>query len=568
MIISSGWCQENTGNRTVMIPMRDGIELATDLYFPAKGSGPFPVILMRTPYGKAILKGYGDFFSMFGYVLAAQDVRGRFGSQGEWEPFINEGEDGYDTVEWLAVQAWSAGKIGMYGGSYSGSAQFAAAILKPPHLVTIIPNITPAMPFDNMPYEGGVLVMGPDIRWIDIVENAKTPEAIGQKVRESFTLNWEELLNVLPVIDLDRKILGKENPYWRRWVMYNSDHTYWENVHYLEALKELDIPVFLQSGWFDPGNRGTYLAYVALKQSKNPHIKMIMGPWPHTDQSSKYLYGQYMGEEADLDLFDRYRKWFDYWLKGEKNDILDEPLVKVFNMGPNHWFDANTYPLPGTVFKKLYFTSGKGANTSQGDGRLLFHTESSESSYDTYTYDPGDPSPCFFTYLKKRATEAYMELAATRMDMLVYQTGPLEKPVTIAGPVSVKLYASSSAMDTDWCVLLCGINEKDGIYPIGQTWGVIRARFRNSMKAPGFLEKDKIYEYTIDLSHTGITFSPGERIRVEISSAFFPEYVRNLNTGGHNGMETEYISATQKIYHTEAYPSHLILPVVESSDQE
>jgi len=161
VIALSGDCSaENLSNRTVMIPMRDGIKLATNLYFPKSENGPFPVILMRTPYNKEILKGYGDYFSGYDYILAAQDVRGRFESQGDWEPFINEGEDGYDTIEWLAVQDWSTGKIGMYGGSYSGSVQFAAAILKPPHLVTLIPNITPAMPFDNMPYEGGLLVMG------------------------------------------------------------------------------------------------------------------------------------------------------------------------------------------------------------------------------------------------------------------------------------------------------------------------------------------------------------------------------------------------------------------------
>ena len=206
------------GKKTVHIPMRDGVKLATDIYFPSPKSGPFPVILMRTPYNKDILKGYGGFFSGQGYVLAAQDVRGRFESQGEWEPFINEREDGYDTVEWLAARDWSTGKIGMYGGSYSGLVQFAAAVLKPPHLVTIVPNITPAMPFNNMPYEGGLLVMGGDIRWIDIIENTKTAADMREKAREVYTKDWYSLLKSLPVIDLDKKILGKENPYWRRWI--------------------------------------------------------------------------------------------------------------------------------------------------------------------------------------------------------------------------------------------------------------------------------------------------------------------------------------------------------------
>jgi len=549
------------GQKTIQIPMRDGIKLATDLYFPKIENGPFPVILMRTPYNKVILKAYGDYFSKNGFVYAIQDVRGRFESQGDWEPFINEGEDGYDTIEWLAAQDWSTGKIGMYGGSYSGSVQYTAAILKPPHLVTLIPNITPAMPFDNMPYEGGVLVMGGDIRWADIVENAKTVADMQNKAKEVFTKDWNSLLSYLPVIDLDKKILGKETPYWRRWVEHNTDDSYWEKVNYLKKLQELDIPVFLQSGWFDPGNRGTKLAYSHLKQSKNKYIKMIMGPWEHTDQSSKYLYGQDLGEAADIGLMDLYIKWFDFWLKGEDNGIISDPLVQVFNFGPNNWLKADTYPLPDTSFVKYYISSEKGANTSHGDGKLQIQKSSSPRQYDTYSYDPGDPSPCFIDFLKKRALENYKNLVGSREDILVYETAPFEQPLTIAGPLSAVLYASSSAKDTDWCVTLYTVAENGEINPMGMTWGVLRARFRNSMSVPEFMEKDKVYKFSIDLSHTGNTFSKGERIRMEIASASFPEYSRNLNAGGHNEMETEYVSAVQRIYHTKEYPSHLLLPV-------
>jgi putative CocE/NonD family hydrolase len=544
--------------------MRDGIELATDLYFPHVGEeGPFPVILMRTPYNKKILNGYGDYFSRQGFVYAIQDVRGRFESQGDWEPFINEGEDGFDTIEWLAAQDWSTGKIGMYGGSYSGSVQYAAAIQRPPHLVTLIPNITSAMPFDNMPYEGGVLVLGGDIRWIDIIENTKTVADMQNKAQEIFTKDWKSLLSSLPVIDLDKKILGKETPYWRRWVKHYTDDLYWEKVNYLEQLQDLDIPVFLQSGWYDPGNRGTKLAYSYLKQSKNKTIKMVMGPWEHTDQSSKYLYGQDLGNAADIGLMDLYKKWFDYWLKGEDNGIIDEPLVQIFNFGPNNWIKADTYPLPGTSFVKYYISSERGANTSRGDGKLQIQKSSSTRKYDTYTYNPGDPSPCFIDFLKKRALESYNNLIGAREDVLVYETAPFEQSLTIAGPISAVLYASSSAKDTDWFVTIYTVAENGEISPMGMTWGVLRARFRNSMSDPEFMEKDKVYEFSIDLSHTGNTFSKGERIRMEISSSSFPEYSRNLNTGGHNEMETEYVSAVQRIYHSEEYPSHLLLPVFE-----
>ncbi len=554
----------NYGQDTVKIPMRDGIKLATDLYFPEGENGPHPVILMRTPYNKVILQGYGDYFSKHGFVFAIQDVRGRFESEGDWEPFVNEREDGYDTIEWLAAQDWSTGKIGMYGGSYSGSAQFAAAILKPPHLVTLVPNITSAMPFDNMPYESGVLVMGGNIRWVDIIEHSKSAADMQKKLGEVFTKDWSSLLNQLPVIDLDKKILGKETPYWRQWIRHNSDDSYWKNAKFLEEIKELDIPVFIQSGWFDPGNRGTKLAYLSLKQSKNKHIKMVMGPWAHTDQSSKYVHGQDLGESADIGLMELYVKWFDHWLKGEDNGIIDEPLVQVFNFGPNNWLKADTYPLPETSFIKYYISSEKGANTSRGDGKLVTQMSSSNKQYDTYTYDPGDPSPCFIDHLKRDALEQYKNLVGSREDILVYETAPFEEPLTIAGPLSAVLYAASSAKDTDWCATLYVVAENGEISPMGMTWGVLRARFRNSMSTPQFLEGDKVYKFTIDLSHTGITFQKGERIRMEIASSSFPEYSRNLNTGGHSEMETEYVSAVQKIYHSQEYPSHLLLPVVKT----
>lgn len=549
--------------KTVMIPMRDGVTLATDLYFPDEGEGPFPIILMRTPYNKEILQAYGEYFSIQGFLFATQDVRGRFQSQGNWEPFINEGEDGYDAIEWLAKQEYSTGKIGMYGGSYSGSVQFAAAILKPPHLVTIIPNVAPAIPFMNMPYEGGVLVMGASVRWIDIIENAKTHQQTAKKVQGAISGDWNRLLNVFPVIDLDKKIIGEKNSSWRNWVEHNYDDAYWEKVVYLEKLKELDIPVFLQSGWFDGGNRGVKLAYESLKQSKNRNIKMIVGPWEHTDQSSRYLFRMDMGDKADIGIMDIYIKWFDYWLKSKKNGITDEPMVQIFNIGRNQWFKANTYPLPNTSFTKFYFSSDKGANSSMGDGKLINEASGSKSKYDKYIYDPADPSPCFYSYLKSRATESYMKMLEIRKDILVYKSEPLEEALTIAGPIRAVINASSSAKDTDFGVQLTVESKDGGISPIGQTWGIIRARFRNSMKNPEFLEKDKVYEYTIDMSHAGYTFEKGEKIRVEVSSAFYPEYSRNLNTGGHNEMETEFVTAEQKVYHNGKYLSYIILPVIK-----
>jgi len=494
--------------------------------------------------------------------MAIQDVRGRFASGGKWEPFVNEAIDGYDTVEWLAKQDWCNGKVGMYGGSYSGSVQLFTAVMKPPHLVTIIPNITPAMPFGNMPYEGGILTMGADIRWINIVENAETPQDLNRIMQEGFTRDWHKLLKDLPVIDLDRKILGEENNYWRKWVKHNTDDSYWETVSYLEKLQDIEIPVFFQTGWYDPGNRGAKVAYEFLKKSNKENIKMIIGPWVHTDQSPRRLYGQDMGPEADINIMDIYTRWFDFWLKDANNGIMDEPMVQVFNMGPNRWLKADTYPLPETQFTSFFLNSESGANSSLGDGALVTNLNKLKGETDSYIYNPEDPSHCFFDYLKKRAQNQYAEMIEKRKDVLVYETQAFVEPFTIVGPLSARLFASSSARDTDWCVMVYGLTAKGEPFPIGQTWGVIRARYRKSVKDPELIKPGEVYEYIIDLSHTGYTFSDGERLRMEISSAMYPEYSRNLNTGRQNELESEYIKADQKIYHSKEYPSCLILPVI------
>ncbi|UCD38541.1 MAG: CocE/NonD family hydrolase [Fidelibacterota bacterium] len=543
--------------------MRDGTQMATDLHFPSSGSGVYPAILMRTPYNKTLLAEYGRFYSEHEYVVAIQDVRGRYASEGEWQPFIHEGDDGYDTIEWLADQDWCTGKVGMVGGSYSGSVQFFAAVRKPPHLTTIIPNITPAMPFDNMPYEGGALLLGWAVRWTDIMESARTGYELEQKTQAAIRENWYERLQGLPVVDLDRKIIGRQVSYWRTWLMHDTNDAYWTPVNYLEALTSLDLPVFLQCGWFDGGNRGTKMAYVQLSKGGNSNVKMIVGPWIHSDRGSRYLGGSDMGPAAEVDLFDKYRRWFDYWLKGDDNGIMEEPQVQVYLMDSNRWLEADAYPLPNTSFQRLYLASGNDATSRVRSGKLQFGSPASQLIYDEYDYDPGNPTPSFYAYMKRNALIQYQHQVSSRDDILIYETESTTALLQIAGPISVVLYASSSAKDTDWVVTLYGINDENELYPIGLTFGALRARFRKSKSKPELIEPDQIYEYHIDLSHSAITIPAGHRLHLEIASAAFPEYSRNLNTGGHNEMEKDYVIATNRIYHSEKYPSHVLLPVLE-----
>jgi putative CocE/NonD family hydrolase len=550
--------------KTVMMPMRDGVKLSTDLYFPSVQEGKFPCILIRTPYKKESSELDGKFYARRGYAVAIQDVRGRYASEGEWEPFVHEGEDGYDAVEWLAAQPWSNGKVGMVGGSYLGWVQFWAAVQKPPHLATIIPNVVPPDPFYNFPYEYGSFFILAALWWAEMVEKEAASDMTMKKFFEIGSRDYEKDLDHLPVIDIDLNIFGKKNHYWREWVKHNVNDSYWERANYLDKLKDLDIPVFLQSGWLDGDTMGSKLAYLRLKESNSQYIKLILGPWGHSDLAIN-LSGRDLGEEGAVDLPVLYLRWFDFWLKGIENTILEEPLVELYAMNSKKWLKADTYPLPQTKLTKLYLSSSKGANTLKGDGKLVWKIPEGGKEYDVYTYDPEDPTPAWQFRAAKGGKKRYEEITSKRHDILVFETEPFEQPLTIAGPMSAKLYAASSAVDTDWFITIIAFSDDQGPIPLGNPWGrgTIRARFRNSLSEPELLDPDRIYEYTIDLWHTGITLEKGWRLRVEVTSAFFPFFSRNLNTGGHNEMETDFVKAEQKIYHSREYPSHILLPVVD-----
>jgi putative CocE/NonD family hydrolase len=556
------------------IAMRDGVKLATDIYLP-QAEGKVPVILIRTPYKKEMGEIQGRYYARRGYAVAIQDCRGRFGSEGVWEPFINEPKDGYDAVEWLAAQPWSNGKVGMIGGSYVGWVQWWAASERPPHLVTIIPNVAPPDPFYNIPYEHGAFFIFGAIWWADILESKATGDLSGVALSKIGEKKYGQMLRALPVIDLDKAVLGKENPYWRKWIEHPVDDDWWAQADFLHKLKEVNIPAFHQSGWFDGDGIGTKLNYLQMKEYGHANQKLTIGPWGHTDTASRKLGDRDFGPQAIIDLQRDYLRWFDYWLKGVDNGITKEPLVSIFVMGTNQWLHGNSYPLPETKFTKLYFSGAGKANTSKGDGRLTFDEPPAGAPADKYVYDPGDPTPDPDFYEtteeqdkqvksaddKKNEAEAHHEkVTAARQDILVYQTEELREPLTFAGPVSATIYASSSARDTDWFVTLVEI-EKDG-KTFSLASGKLRARFRNSVHKPELLKPGQIYEYQLDLWQTGITVAAGARLRVEVASAVFPMFSRNLNTGGHNETETKFVSARQVVYHDKQHPSHVLLPVI------
>ena len=498
-----------------------------------------------------------------------------------WQPFVHESADGYDAVEWLAAQDWSNGKVGMIGASYLGWAQLWAAVARPPHLVTIIPNVAPPDPFYNIPYEYGVFFILGAIWWAEILESKATADLSGQTMSKINERRYEKILRSLPVIDLDQKVFGHENKYWRLWILHNSNCGYWQKVNFMHKLAQIDIPVFLQSGWFDGDGIGSKLNYLQLQKSRHKCQKLVIGPWGHTPYASRRI-GEYeFGEQAAIDLPTMYLRWFDRWLKGRPNNIDKEPLVQLFVMFANRWLTGSSYPLPGTRFEKFYLASSKGANTSAGDGRLTTALARSGKEFDSYLYNPGDPTPFPQYYFKsekeleaekkkvisveeqhEKVLSFHQKVTGQRQDILVYQSTPLQQPLTVAGPLSAVIYASSDALDTDWFVSLMSVAPDGKIFYLAR--GMLRARFRNSLAKPELLTPGKVYCYHIDMWHTGIKFARNHRLRVEIASAMFPAFSRNLNTGKHNETETTYRTARQRIYHSPRYPSHILLPVIPS----
>jgi len=600
---------EVTLDDDVAVAMRDGVKLSVDIYRP-EASGKFPVILVRTPYKKEMSELQAKYFARRGYVYAAQDCRGRFASGGKWEPFFNEPADGYDTIEWLAAQPWSNGKVGMIGGSYVGWVQWWAAREAPPHLVTIIPNVSPPDPYYNIPYEYGAFFLFGAIWWADVLEQEATADLSGKSLQDIMDKKYARLLRHLPVIDLDEIVLGKPNPYWRDWIKHPDNDAYWDRASFLERLAKVDIPVYHQSGWYDGDGIGSKLNYLTMTKYGHANQKLVLGPWGHTASATRM--GPRItdfGPSAIVDLERSYVRWLDRWLKGIDNGIDREPLVAVFAMGSNKWLTGNTYPLAETQFTKFYLASQGKANTSSGDGWLEASPPADGMAFDTFTYDPGDPTPDPGFYFDpkdlvedagKQADSAvkgaeggedrgegngqpgapgeevsveeerarmlgyYAKVDSDRSDILVYDTRPWEEPLTLVGPVSAVLYAGSSAKDTDWFMRLSQVDADGGVFPL--VHGVIRARYRNSFSKPEMLTPGEIYEYHLDMWQTGITVPAGARLRVEVCSASFPMFSRNLNTGGHNETETKYVSAVQRIYHDKDHPSHVLLPVIPVPD--
>ncbi|MEW5923748.1 MAG: CocE/NonD family hydrolase, partial [Candidatus Zixiibacteriota bacterium] len=408
-----------------------------------------------------------------------------------------------------------------------------------------------------------------------------TGDITGSAMSKINERDYAKLLKHLPVVELDSLILEKENKYWREWIAHPDLDDYWKRACFLDRLENLNIPVYHQSGWYDGDGIGSKLNYAAMKKSGHGNQRLVLGPWGHSEEATRRGPNNTdFGPNAIVDMQRSYLRWMDRWLLGIDNGIDKEPLVSVFVMGSNDWLYGDTYPLPETEFTKYYLASKGLANSTLGDGWLSTEAPvDSVAAYDKYVYDPADPTPdpnfridedeeCDSTAAEaievaiEKRLAYYAMIDSVRNDILVFDTPPMTDSMTFVGPIEAVLYAATSAVDTDWFMRLSKVDSNGQVFPL--THGVIRARYHKSMSKPELLVPGDIYEYHIDMWQTGLTVMPGERLRVEVASASFPMFSRNLNTGGHNEMETEFITAEQTIYHDKEHPSHIILPVIKN----
>lgn len=551
--------------------MRDGTNLASDVYRP-NDDKRHPAILIRSPYLTVCgfyeeIADEARFFARNGYVYVIQDCRGKNDSDGIFDPFHDDGPDGYDTIEWIANQAWSDGKVGTIGRSYSGWNQWATAILNPPHLRAMVSLVALPDPVRNVPYQDGELILAM-AGWAALVEGRRnTPVNI---------YDVESILWHLPVKDIDKKF-GRNSKIWQDWVEHEQLDDYWRDTFYQDKLEKVDVPALHISGWFDDDLIGTYINYTTVANSpsydKNKNFqKLILGPWPHNVDTTAKLGDVDFGPGSLIDLRNTELRFFDRFLKGLPNGVDNEPPVDIFMMGTNKWSKEPQWPPKDVTYKKYYLGSKGKANTLSGDGFLSEEIQEDLGNVDTYEYDPINPVPCISGVEDPTGNRlaGYADVAEAptdqrpieeRNDVLVYKTGPLAKDTEVVGPVKLRLFVSSSSKDTDFWAQLTDI------YPDGRsihiTENIIRCKYREGLDKPKLMEPGKVEPCDINLWITGNVFLKGHRIGLDISSSSFPKYARNLNTGGSNLKGSEYEVAKQKIHHGGEYLSHLSLPLRE-----
>ncbi len=604
----SGRCSI-TKQENVPATMRDGTILRADVYTPDSPT-PVPVILMRTQYGKKSAQVHPsrfqppEWYAEHCYIVVIQDVRGQYASDGRFYEYVNERQDGYDSVEWAARLPGSNGKVGMYGSSYVGATQWLAATGSPPSLKAIAPSNTGSDYYDGWTYENGAFRVGFVQPWmmslaVTAAEQRKDYKLAREiELQEKDSARWmlQHPFSAFPVLKPSDPLVA---PWYFDTIKHFTKDAYWNAVQIEGRYDKVTVPVLAFDGWYDSFLGGAIKNFEGMRaQGANPvarqNQRLVVGPWEHvgwgrpdSEQSPRL---RALSPVADSPVNELTIAFFDRFLKGRDNGFDGGPRIDYFMMGENKWHSTQVWPPPGTAYKNLYLASAGHAASLRGDGVLVDaipqhepraiagrvasdervavpHAESGDAtsgtaSADSFIYDPANPVPSAGGHsCCEWATAAVGQFDQStleqRADILVYTGERLRAPLVVTGPVSVKLYAQSTAVDTDFTAKLIDVFP-DGT-AINLSNGIQRASFRESLTTPELIIPNKVYVYSIKLWPTSNLFQAGHRIRLEISSSDYPQFAPNPNTGESFGSSSQWKTASQTILHDADHPSALIL---------
>ena len=538
----------------VQIPMRDGVSLGANVYRP-QDSAKHPTIMRLTPYGKDVQDSMDRAWEAVqrGYAMVEVDARGRNDSGGTFRPF-RDGPDGSDTLDWIAAQPWSNGKIATRGASYEGQSQWMVAKEGNPHLVAMMPYVAPADGFnDFLRYDG--------VPKLDLIFTWAMGYGFGRVNHQISGFDWSEVMGALPLDKLDT-LAGRSVPFWRDSMQHDHLDEYWAPLQMTGNYGRFDVPSFNVTGWYEGQLRGTVQGFVnAVKTSKKPRENMlVIGPWLHGVNRNRKVGDRDAGPEAIIDLEAIQNAWLDHIMLGSPKSDYSNFLY--FLPVDNHWYGASAFPIPGTKLTTYYLASLGKANTLNGDGTLA--SEAGHGDPDSYTYDPSNP----VLSVSSRTAGARGGLkqgpvdnrsVEERPDVLVYTSGPLQEAMEVTGPISATVYFSTDVADTDITVKLLDVTTDGSSLNLSE--GIARGKYRESFVHPVMLTPGKIYKLNVTLFPTSNYFEAGHRIRVEIASSNFPVFARNLNSPiSETGSEIKI--AHTRIYHSQEYPSMIVLPVV------
>lgn len=551
-----------TIDKDVMVTMPDGIKLATDVYRPKK-SNKYPVIILRTPYGKRghmhPYKQMALLFASQGYVFIVQDVRGRYHSEGVYDPFQNEAVDGNVTVDWAGKASWSNGKVALYGFSYLGSCAWLVAPYHNRYLKTIVPMFSTQDTYSIF-MTNGIFHLKGALYWLTTFNGKEqTPNLTFGKIKES--------LMKLPVSKLDIDVMGHPIPAYQNFVSHPIPDDFWAKICVNKRMSEIDIPAFIVSGWFDIHLQGAIDDFTRMvnspEHSKNRESYLVIGPWAHNP--SQTFKGITYGPKAVFTLqLIHTLKWCDYWLKDDKDALKGMSKVKYFMMGKNEWRESQEWP-PKNIRTENYYLSQIVKDKKESLFKLSTNPPE-EVAKTHYIYNPSDPVPFRGSHhLHDPAWVGPFEQKEllSRKDVITYISEPLEQNLEIAGFVKLVLFVSSSALDTDFCAKICDMLPNGESYNLQA--GFVRMRYRESLHMPSLIEPGKVYRLEISLRSVAHAFLKNHRIQLQVTSCDFPVHDRNLNTGENCEFSTELKIADQTIYTGGGYPSHLVLPVLKSS---